>query len=837
MNAEQWTKVKEILDAALELPSEARATYLTDACGPDTALHLEVKSLLESFDQAGAFLQSSCCSANLADPHSQPQPTFAPDQMVAGRFQILNFVANGGMGEVYEAIDLGVDQRIALKSLRPDMLSEQTIARFRQEVACARRITHPNVCRVFDLEQCLCPQSGKEIFFLTMEFLEGDTLRDRLTRQGRMTIAETLPIIWQVAQALAASHAAGVIHRDLKPSNVILSATANCAPRAVVTDFGVARAPDDLSSHTLTGQGQMVGTTSYMAPEQAEGNNISTATDIYALGLIMYEMLVGKKPFSEKTPHSGLIERSKNLPVSPRIYVKEVGSRLESLILKCLAVDPAQRIQDATVLVKAIEELMSDPSRAAEVVSLPPVSPLSLAVLPFINLGRDAENEYFSDGLTEELMGALAKVEGLRVVARNSSFRYRQTALEVQEIARQLNVSALLEGTVRQNGNRLRVTVKLIDAAVGFHIWAERYDRRMEDIFTVQDEIANTIARELKMKLRSDGYGFTKLRTKNREAHDFYLKGRYFSNKRTCSNLLRAAENFQQAIALDPEFAPALAALANCYATQAGYGNQPPNEAFSLAKVSVQKALNLDADLSEAHCTFAIIQALFDHDLRGAERSFLRALELDSNCALAHQWYAAPCLLLQGRFQEARTHLQLAHELDPLSLLIKTAIGSELYFERRYDDAIRELLTVVEMEPAYGIAYYALGKIYEKKEDYAKAIAALQRAVELTEGSAPSVAMLGRVQAIAGHASEARLLLADLEHLAATRYVSPVYFACLLSGLNETSLALDCLEKAFQSRLPEIIAIGVWPVFDSLRLEPRFRALCDAMDIPNSGVV
>jgi serine/threonine-protein kinase len=846
MTAAQWAKVKDIFDTALELSPLARASYVTETCGHDPLLYSEVKGLLESFDQAGAFLQSSCASTNTANEHYQQQPTFVSGQLITGRFQIRRFVGHGGMGEVYEAIDRRLDERVALKVVRPDMLSEQTIARFRQEVFLARRITHPNVCRVFDLEQCLCAELGKEIFFLTMEFLDGETLRDRLSRQGCMAVSEALPIICQVARALAASHAAGVIHRDLKPSNVILSTTAipNRASRAVVTDFGVARASenlgwqDDLTSHTLTVQGQMVGTTSYMAPEQIEGSGVSPATDIYALGLMMYEMVAGKKPFSEKTPFTGLVERLKRPPVSPRTYVKEVGTRLESLILSCLVVDPAQRIQDATVLAKATEELIADPSRAAEVLTIttPSTSQLSIAVLPFINMGPDPENEYFSDGLTEELMGALAKVEGLRVVARNSSFRYRRTALEVQEIARQLNVDALLEGTVRQSGDRLRVTLTLIDAAAGCHIWAERYDRRMEDIFTIQEEIANTIARELKMKLRTEeGSSFMKYRTKNREAHDFFLKGLYFSNKRTSSNLQRAAENFRLAIAHDPGFAPALAGLANCYVVQGNFGAQPPNEAFPLAKDTVQKALALDPQLSEAHCISGVIQALYDHDLRGAEQSFRRALELDPNYATAHQWYAAPCLLAQARFQEARAQLQLAHELDPLSLVIKTTIGSELYFERRYDDAIQELLTVVEMEPTFGIAYYALGQAYEKKEMYPEAIAALQRAVELTERSAPTLAMLGRAHAVAGHLNESRVILNDLEQLAAAQYISPVHFAYLLAGLNETSRALDCLEKAFNLRTPDIATIGVWPVFDSIRSEPRFRTLCRNMGLPDTA--
>jgi serine/threonine-protein kinase len=692
----------------------------------------------------------------------------------------------------------------------------------------------------------MCPELGREIFFLTMEFLDGETLRDRLSRQGRMAVAEALPIVCQIARALAASHAAGVIHRDLKPSNVILCTAAmpDGVPRAVVTDFGVARASgnlgwqDDLSSHTLTGQGQTVGTTSYMAPEQIEGSNVSPATDIYALGLMMYEMFAGKKPFSEKTPFTGLVERLNRPPVSPRIYVKEVGTRLESLILGCLVVDPAQRIQDATVLVRATEELMADPSRAAEVLAVPnlPAPQMSIAVLPFINMGPDPDNEYFSDGLTEELMGALAKVEGLRVVARNSAFRYRQTTLEVHEIARQLHVDALLEGTVRQNGDRLRVTVKLIDAAAAGHIWAQRYDRRIEDIFAVQEEIADTISSRLKMRLRKeDGPLSMKHRTKSREAHDFFLKGLYFSNKRTPSNLQKATENFRLAIAHDPEFAPALAGLANCYTIQGTYGIQPPAEAFPLAKDTIQQALALDPKLSEAHCISGVIQALYDLDLPAAERSFRRALELDPNYATAHQWYAAPCLLAQARFPEARAQLQLAHELDPLSLVIKTTIGSELYFERRYDDAIRELITVIEMEPTFGIAHYALGQAYEKKEMYPEAIASLQRAVELTERSASALAMLGRAYAVAGHLNEARALLNDLEQLAAAKYISPVHFAYLLAGLNETSRALDYLEMAFKIRNPDISTIGVWPVFDSIRAEPRFRALCRSLGIPDTA--
>src|SRR5437764_2737811 len=476
MNLERWQRAKELLDVASEMTPNDREAYLRDACGQDEDLYREVQSLLENLTLAGDFLAESGTSpANQEEPPADP-PAFSEGDCIAERFQIVQFIGRGGMGEVYKAIDRRLDEHIAIKVILPDLLSKNTIARFRQEVLLGRRVTHPNVCRVFDLEQYVSPKLQSEIIFLTMEFLEGETLRARLNREGTLPVQESLAIIGQIAAALAASHAAGVIHRDLKPSNVILASTgAVDGRRAVITDFGVAQLVDKQrrTGHSLTGSHEVVGTFDYMAPEQAESGQISSATDIYALGLIMYEMLTGQKPFSGGTPLSRLAQRVKGPPVSPRSYVKDLDFALESLILSCLAIDPAQRIQDAAVIATAVESFGTPAGRSRNEPQLSASAQCSIAVLPFLNLTSDPENEYFSDGLTEELIGALNRIEDLRVVPRTSAFLYRNRSVDIRQVARELNIEMAVEGAVRRAGKRLRVSVQLVNATEGYQLWSD----------------------------------------------------------------------------------------------------------------------------------------------------------------------------------------------------------------------------------------------------------------------------------------------------------------------------------------------------------------------------
>lgn len=823
---------------AADLTGEARESYLAGACAEDPELLSEVTSLLEHHDQAGTFLQASAQANDLNSPPVH-QPIFLPGQLIADRFQMLKFIGRGGMGEVYQARDQRLNETIAIKAIRPEALSDVAIARFKQETLLARRITHPNVCRVFDLEQHRPQGSAEEILFLTMEFVEGETLAEAIRGRGRMKTSDALPILAQIARALAASHKAGIIHRDLKPSNVILASgdTSYPAMRAVVTDFGVAKilSRPDAGTDPLTGEGQVIGTASYMAPEQIEGGTITPATDVYALGLIMYEVLAGARPFSQTGPFSSMAERLKGLPPSPRKYAPALGLRLESLILSCLAVRPGQRIQDVGVVARSIEELIEHPSRTTAVYITPEQQPrLSIAVLPFVNMSRDPDNDYFSDGLTEELMGSLAKLEGLRVVARTSAFRFRDTNLDIRDVARQLTTDFLVEGAVRRSGDRLRVTVRLIKAEEGSHIWDERYDRQMIDVLSMQEEIANTVAGQLKMKLRvGEESHFMGHRTQNIEAYENFLKGRFFWNKRTHSNLQKAEECFQQAMKHDPGFAAALAALADCYVVQGMYAAKPPHEIFPLAKDLVLKALALDPKLAEAHCAAGYIHAIYDWDWTAAERAFGRALELNPNYATAHQWYAILCLMPQLRFAEARSQLQLARENDPLSVVMMTAAASGAYHEHRHDDAIRESLKVLEMDPNFGLARLVLGQAHAGKHLHTDAIAHLKLAADHAEKSPMVLGALGYSLGIAGFPQEARALLDELTQRSSTQYVSPVPMAQISIGMQKNDDALQYLENALELRAAELTSIGLSPIFDGIRATPRFSAICRRVGLPD----
>jgi serine/threonine-protein kinase len=835
MNRAQWEKAKDIFEVAVDLAPANRESYLARACGQDQNLLSELKSLVRQYDEAGSFLKSNHLAV-IPSRLSGPQASLSPEQILAGRFQILKLLGSGGMGEVYEAMDLRMVERIAVKVIRPDVLSTASVARLRQEVQLARRVTHSNACRVFDLEEHVFKESGKEVVFLTMELLEGLTLAERLQQAKPFKREEALGIIRQVTEALVASHAAGIIHRDLKPSNIILvgSGTTPDGVRAVVTDFGLARfcadarAKPEFPSQSLTGAGQIIGTISYMAPEQIEGKEATRATDIYALGLIMYEMMCGKKPFSDGTPLAGLVERLKGAPPFPRRHVEEIEPDLEALILACLATSPAERIQDAATIRQVLQGIIKDSSRAAErwaSSSIPRLA--SVAVLPFVNMSPESDKVYFSDGLAEELMSALAHVEGLRVVARTSAFQFRGSGLDIREIARRLNATALVEGTVRWDSGRVRIAVQLVNGAEGYHLWSGRFDRQMEDVFTLQEEIANTITKQLKLQLKGGRNShFVRHRTQSVEGYNLFLKGRFFWNKRTHVGLDKATEYFKLAIDLDPGFVPALAGLANCYILSGVYGTRPPQEVFSLARKTVSKALSLDPEIPEVHSAAACIDALHDWNWPSAERQFQRALKIEPSCALAHHWYATNCLMPQGRWAEASAQLQLARECEPLSLAISTTIGLELHLEGNHDGAIQEYIRVLEMDPNFGVAHFFLGQAYEQKGMFAEAIAALERSVVFSDRSAETIALLGRAYALCERLPEARNLLEELLARAAVQYVSPVLIAQLLLGLNLYDEALHRLEQAVAVRATDLTWIGVRPAFKPLWSEVRFRSIC-----------
>ena len=866
---ERAAKARTILEGMLLRPEAERLDYLQASCGSDAPLRDEVERLLKT-EHRGANGESPDTQAV---PFGQRQPIYEPPRFPAGeilsdRFRIDRLLGRGGMGEVYEAFDLQLKEPVALKTIRSGATTDATIARLRYEVILARQVTHANVCRIFDLGRHKDPVAGQEIVYLTMELLKGETVADRIKRVQRIPAGDALKIGEQMADALVAAHRASVVHRDLKPSNVILvRASDGKSDRAVITDFGLARLVEDAAHKQqtaptlLTGSGEILGTLLYMAPEQIRSQPVSAATDIYAFGLILYEMLSGQRPFGEHSSLARIFKRLEGPPQSLQALLPGLNPDIDHLVMHCLAVDPAQRVAGAQELVEAIRQLSGQPlpapasgrppsfhSGSASAISAiseawrhPTLDPGSsssalqvpMAVLPFANLSSDPENEYFSDGLGEELMGALAKIDGLRLVARSSTQRFRGADHDVREVGRLLNVDAVLEGSVRRSGNRLRITVKLVDTANGYQLWSERYDRQMEDVFEVQEEIANGVAAQLRGHLSqgAESY-FRRHRAQDIEAYNLYLKGRYFWNKRTPADLRRAVEHFQHATQTDANFAPAFAGLADSYVLLAMYGAAAPQEVFPQARQAIARALALDPKLPDAHCTDGCIRAVFEWDWPGAEQSFRRSLELGPHYATGHHWFAINYFVPMKRFEDARHHLEAARESDPLSLVINTTIGLELFFEGRSSDAIGEYRRVLEMEPSFALGYFFLAQALLLEQKHDEAIAALERAVELSGRSSETLAMLAYAQAVAGHPEAARVIQGEILQSSAGHYLSPVQMAQIQLGLGSKAEALDSLEKASEQRAADLLWLRLRPAFEPLRHEPRFIAIADAIGLP-----
>jgi serine/threonine-protein kinase len=854
---------KDIYEGALlRLPTE-RASYLENACGGNPKLRSEVEALLQAASRAedGSSEATLGSSDQGGTPHQPPR--FVLDELLSERFRIKRLIGRGGMGDVYEALDERLNHRVALKAIRSGAASDAALARLRHEVVLARQVTHPNVCRIFDIGQHTDQRTGQDVAYLTMELLDGETLSGRIRRLKKLTAEVALPIALQMAEAVAAAHAVNVIHRDLKPSNIILVPAGVGGDRAVVTDFGLARLAEEQSLASpltlLTGSGEILGTILYMAPEQIRGQSISTVTDIYALGLIIYEMLCGRRAFGDYRSLGEIFRRMDGAPKPLRFVVADVDPRVDALVMHCLEVDPERRFPGAKELASAIRQIVgekapsydipttsgsstgrmppltSEVRRRLTLDSAGPTSPLQIpiAVLPFANLGPETGNEYFSEGLGEELMGALGKVPGLRLAARTSSYRFRGNDYDIREVGRLLNVDAVLEGSVRRSGSRLRVTVQLVDTAEGYQLWSERYDRQMEDVFAMQEEIANAVVSQLKVRLTDSAQSyFRKHRAGDIEAYNLYLKGRYFWNKRTPADLVRAVEHFKQATELDLRFAPAFAGLGDSYVTLAMYGAKHPAEVFPQAKQAIAQALKLDAKLSEAYCTDGCIRAVFDWDWSGAEQSFLRSLDLGPDYATGHHWLAINYFVPMKRFAEAQKHLHLARETDPLSLAINTTIGLELFFEGRVDEAITEYRRVLDMEPGFAMGYFFLGQALERQQRYQDALAALKRAVDLSNRSAETLTMLGHCYAAAGQPELARSMQNELSDIAAREYVSPVLLAQLRLALGSSEDALTLLEQAHQQRATDLLWIRLRPAFEPLSREPRFQAIAESIGLP-----
>src|SRR6266536_2321190 len=866
MKAERWQQINDLFQSATELPPKERAAFLNEACHGDKSLRREVESLLASYERAANFIESP---AYEVAPELLTNDT--PGRLVGeliGHYRIESLIGVGGMGEVYLARDEQLGRKVALKLL-PESLTanEAQLSRFKTEARAASALNHPNILTVYEIGADANRQ------FIATEFIEGMTLRASLAR-ARMNLRDALEIAVQVASALAAAHETGVVHRDIKPENIMLRPDGY----AKVLDFGIAKLTEQQprsDSHEVgtttvlqTAPGLVLGTARYMSPEQTRGQTLDARSDIWSLGVVIYEIVGGISPFPGETPSDCIASILKTEPPPLSTVLPDVPVKLQSIVQKALRKDRDERYQtinemltDLRDLKRELETEGSSPQTKARtqlilgkikrhrrgallavaaailaaaalgyhfyfVAPAPAPNEKSIAVLPFADLSQARDQEYFCDGIHEEILTRLSKIRDLKVISRTSTQRFKSAPKNLPEIAKQLGVANILEGTVQKADNQVRVHVQLISARNDSHLWADKYDRKLTDIFGVESEIAKAVADTLRAKLSgSEQRAIATRPTENSEAHQLYLKGTYFSNKRTGSDFRTAIDYFKDAIGQDPNYALAYAGLADAYALLSLYGGEGSQETVSQAKAAARKALELEDTLPEAHNSLGLVLALYDFDFAQSKKEFERAIELNPNYATAHHQFGNMNLTMVGEFERAIAEGKRALELDPLSLIINADLGQNFLLARRYDEAIDQFRKTLAMDPRFYYARWSLGEALQMRGQLGDALAEYQKAADITDDPMV-VALLAQGYAKTGQREKAWELLSQLEQLARRRYVGPFTFALVHLALGEKEKAIDDLERAYRERAdPGIVGIKVEPLLDPLRGDPRFEGL------------
>ncbi len=774
-----------------------------------------------------------------------------------GHYRILKPLGAGGMGEVYLARDVRLGREVALKVL-PEKLTNDVSAveRFMREAHAASALNHPNILTIYDIGE------QDKVHFIATEFVEGQTLRQRM-QTGQLNLNEILDIAIQVSNALVAAHSAGIVHRDIKPENIMIRTDGY----AKVLDFGIAKLTQRIASKddaaTLikgaTTPGMILGTAAYMSPEQARGKEVDARSDIFSLGVTIYEMAAGRPPFSGETVSDVLAGILKSEPKPLSEIVKNVPLELEWSIAKALCKERDERYQTIKGFLGDLKrlrqrmELETELKRVSDssigsgtgtrmfpaeqaTLDLPKRAPRkartrkaidSLAVLPFVNDGDDREAEYLSDGIVESIINILSILPKVRVVPRSTVFRYKNSAADPVEIGRELGVRAVFTGRVAQIADSFIFKTELIDIAHEAQIWGEQYRRKMTDIFALQSEIAEDISEKLRIKLTGAQKKQLKKRyTENTEAYQFYLKGRYFViAKRTEEWIKKGIGYFQKAIDLDPNYALAYSGIAEAYGFLASStGGWAPKKAYPKAKAAALKALELDDALGEAHCTLGFSLLLYDWDFTEAEREFGKAIQLNPNNPTALDGYGF-YLKAVGRSREAIEKCKQVQQIDPLSTFAHVSLGYAYYFARDYGRAIDECNKALEMDKYSTFAWRNIGLSFLQQGKFEEAISALGKAVTFSSGGLAFESHLGFAYGLAGKHTEAAEVLKNLEDIAKERYVSAYNFAMIYLGLGEHDKAIEWLEKAYKERSGFMPFLKVEPMVDGLRGDARFQGL------------
>jgi len=816
-----------------------------------------------------------------------------------GRYEIHSQLGAGGMGEVYLARDTKLERTLALKVLPAEVAADRNrMSRFVQEAKAASALNHPNILTIYEIDEV------DQFHFIAAEFIDGETLRQKM-KSTSLTLSDVLDVGAQIAGALAAAHAAGIIHRDIKPENIMLRRDG----LVKVLDFGLAKLSERLPPDSVdteapttfkTDPGIVLGTAVYMSPEQARGLEVDARTDVFSLGVVLYETVAGRLPFEGSTSSevvSSILGDKEPQPLAR--YSSEVPDELERIVSKALRKNRDERYQtmrDMLLDLKSLKQELEFEKRlersvqprskrsssiegqartntVAELAVRATVSEKeqrrgteshlataiigvaallvvalaaayihfkrtrvtaidSIAVLPFVNASGDPNMEYLSDGLAESLMDSLSQLPNLKVMSRNTSFRYKGKDQDAEKVGKDLNVRAVLTGSLKQIGDEIVIGVSLDDALDSHHIWGSQYDRKVSDLLSVQREIARDITGNLRLKLSgTDESRLSKRYTENPEAYQLYLKGRFYWNKRTGDAAKKSIEYFQQAIEKDPNYALGYVGLADGYSLLSTFSDRPPHESFPKSKAAARRALELDEALAEAHASLAFALFFYDRNFPEAEREFQRAIELNPNYATAHHWYGVTYLAKMERFDEAIAELKRAQELDPLSLIINADLGNTYIQAHQYDKAIEQLRKTIEMDQSFYFAHWQLGVAYEMKGDFQDAIAEYQKARQLNDD--PWVlALLGHVSAVTGRRDEALKILDQLKRISKQRFVYAYGFAVVYAGLGEKDQAFQWLGKSYQDREPRITRIKVDPLMDSLRSDPRFADLERRIGLP-----
>jgi TolB-like protein/Tfp pilus assembly protein PilF len=739
---------------------------------------------------------------------------------LADRYRVDRELARGGMATVFVAEDLRHGRTVAIKVLRSELAGRGLAERFLREVRIAARLTHPQIVPLHDSGEC----AG--FLYYVMPFIPGESLRERLEREPRLPIADAVRIGRTVAGALDYAHRSGVLHRDIKPENILLH-----EGEAVVTDFGVARA----LSAAFTGRegisepGMAIGTPSYMSPEQASADEeLDGRSDVYSLACVVYEMLAGRPPFAGTSPRQTMARHVVEPAPGVRALRPEAPVALEQALLRAMAKSPSERFATAGDFARALEAAPLTTAVFAGVAP-PRTDRRAIGVLPFVNASPDPETEYFADGMTDELIDALTKVEGLHVASRTSVFALKGKPTDIRTLGALLGVAVVLEGTIRQSGPLLRITARLTDVRDGRHLWSQRYDRNVEDVFAVQDEIALTIVTTLRATLLGDiGDPTPRRYTADLAAYTLYLKGRYAWNKRSNEGIAEGVRYFEEAIARDESYALAYTGLADCFALQLDYRGVPVAEGMRRAKELALRALAIDETLAEAHTSLGWVLFIYDWDWDAAAREFQRALELNPRYATARQWHSW-LLMAQGRLEEAVAEGRLALELDSASVSIRRSLGWLLYYARQYEAAGEQLQRAVELNPTAEETHRIVGLVRLQQGRLDQAESAFREAIALSTELAYSRAGLACTVARAGRVAEARAILDQLHREAKERYVSPVAFVMVHLGLGEVDQAFTWLDRAHEERRGWLCYLKVEPQLDEVRSDPRFRRLLDSM--------